>query len=133
MEQLCDLLAYKQAFIFVACNSNQAPATVFTRPNSIREESQRDREYEGLCTLAFAVRCVLLCFVSLLWFCFIHLQMKIVMKVQMKCGKCRIKALQIATQADGDSLSPTPHEPRISIRSLFIFCNSLSPSGPVIC
>ncbi|KAI6704741.1 hypothetical protein NL676_007703 [Syzygium grande] len=27
--------------------------------------------------------------------------MKIVMKVQMKCGKCRTKALQIAAQADG--------------------------------
>ncbi|KAF8030612.1 hypothetical protein BT93_E2907 [Corymbia citriodora subsp. variegata] len=27
--------------------------------------------------------------------------MKIVMKVQMKCGKCRTKALQIASQADG--------------------------------
>ncbi|KAL3741037.1 hypothetical protein ACJRO7_022196 [Eucalyptus globulus] len=27
--------------------------------------------------------------------------MKIVMKVEMNCGKCRTKALQIATQADG--------------------------------
>ncbi|KAI6704742.1 hypothetical protein NL676_007704 [Syzygium grande] len=27
--------------------------------------------------------------------------MKIVMKVEMTCGKCRTKALQIAAQADG--------------------------------